>query len=105
MKNKLFSTYFSNIYLCAVWVNCKKIMRMKFSVASNNAYRILNKLPMRCSAMACLLKLQYSKMYNTYSIKCTVESSLNAILPNLVMSDLYCLSSARRQWTELLYSI
>ena len=24
IKNKLFAAYFSNIYMCALWVNCKK---------------------------------------------------------------------------------
>ena len=31
--NKLFSTYFSSIYMCALWVNCRKTMRKQFSVA------------------------------------------------------------------------
>ena len=24
IKNKLFTAYFSNIYMCALWVNCRK---------------------------------------------------------------------------------
>ena len=48
-KNKLFIAYFSNIYMGALWVNCRKANFQHFVIAYNNSYRILNRLPMRCS--------------------------------------------------------
>ena len=50
VKNKLFSTCFNNIYMCALWVKCSKSTFHMFIVYYNNCYRILQRLPMRCSA-------------------------------------------------------
>ena len=50
VKVKLFTAYFSNVYMCALWVNYRKTAFHQFKVAYNNSYRILNRLPMRCSA-------------------------------------------------------
>ena len=50
VKNKLFSTFFNNIYMCALWVKCTKSTFHMFIVSYNNCYRILHRLPMRCSA-------------------------------------------------------
>ena len=50
VKVKLFSAYFSNVYMCALWVNYRKTTFHQFLVAYNNSYQILNRLPMRCSA-------------------------------------------------------
>ena len=50
VKVKLFTAYFSNVYMCALWVNYRKTAFHQFKVAYNNSYRILNRLPMRRSA-------------------------------------------------------
>ena len=50
VKVKLFTAYFSNVYMWALWVNYRKTAFHQFKVAYNNSYRILNRLPMRCSA-------------------------------------------------------
>ena len=42
--------YFSNVYMCALWVNYRKTTFHQFIVAYNNSYRILNRLPMICCA-------------------------------------------------------
>ena len=44
VKNKLFTAYFSNVYMCALWVNYRKAVFQHFIVAYNNSYRILNSL-------------------------------------------------------------
>ena len=41
---------FSNVYMCALWVNYRKTTCHQCVVAYNNSYLILNRLPMRCSA-------------------------------------------------------
>ena len=50
MKNRLFSSYCSNFYLCALWAKYRKSSIRHLIVSYNNAYRILHNLPMRCSA-------------------------------------------------------
>ena len=47
VKNRLFSSYCSNLYLYPLWA--KSSIR-HFIVSYNNAYRIFHNLPMRCSA-------------------------------------------------------
>ena len=46
VKNKLFTTFFNNIYMCALWVKCTKSTFHMFVVSYNNCYRILHRLPM-----------------------------------------------------------
>ena len=50
VKVKLFTAYFSNVYMCVLWVNYRKTKFHQFMVAYNNSNRMLNRLPMRCSA-------------------------------------------------------
>ena len=50
VKNKLFTCYCSNVYLCSLWVKFRKSAMHHFIVSYNNAFRILHGLPMRCSA-------------------------------------------------------
>ena len=50
VKNRLFSRYCSNLYLCSLWAKYRKSSIRNFIVSYNNAYRILHNLPMRCSA-------------------------------------------------------
>ena len=50
VKVKLFTAYFSNVYMCALWVNYRSTTFHQFVVAYNNSYRIVNRLPMRCNA-------------------------------------------------------
>ena len=46
VKNRLFSSYCSNVYLCSLW----KSSMSRFIVSYNNAFRFLHNLHMRCSA-------------------------------------------------------
>ena len=50
VKNRLFSSYCSNLYLCSLWAKYRKSSIRHFIVSYNNAYRILHNLTMRCSA-------------------------------------------------------
>ena len=43
VKVKLFTAYFNNVYMCALWVNYRKTAFQQFKVAYNNSYRILNR--------------------------------------------------------------
>ena len=42
IKNTLVTAYFSTIYMCALWVNCRKPNFQKDVVAYDNSYRMLN---------------------------------------------------------------
>ena len=46
MKN----SYCCNLYLCSLWAKYRKASIRHFVVSYNNAYSILHRLPMSCSA-------------------------------------------------------
>ena len=50
VKNRLSSSYCSNLCLCSLWANYRKSSMSRFIVSYNNAFRILYNLDMRCSA-------------------------------------------------------
>ena len=102
VKVKLFTAYFNNVYMCALWVNYRKTAFQQFKVAYNNSYRILNRLPMRCSASnmfangnvnscACVLRK------SIYSLMTRIHASLNPIVNSIVRGDVYCTSALRIQ--------
>ena len=108
VKVKLFTAYFNNVYMCALWVNYRKTAFQQFKVAYNNSYRILNRLPMRCSASnmfangnvnscACVLRK------SIYSLMTRIHASLNPIVNSIVRGDVYCTSALRIQWVSQLY--
>ena len=94
VKNRLFSSYCSNLYLCSVWANYRKSSISRFIVSYNNSFRILHNLHMRCSASSmfanavvdncstCIRKSIFSLMMrlNT-SINVIVQSTLKSIIP------------------------
>ena len=82
----------------------------QFKVAYNNSYRILNRLPMRCSASnkfangnvnscACVLRK------SIYSLMTRIHASLNPIVNSIVRGDVYCTSALRIQWVSQLYNM
>ena len=110
VKVKLFTAYFNNVYMCALWVNYRKTAFQQFKVAYNNSYRILNRLPMRCSASnmfangnvnscACVLRK------SIYSLMTRIHASLNPIVNSIVRGDVYCTSALRIQWVSQLYNM
>ena len=46
VKNMLFSSYCSNLYLCSLWANYRKSSMSRFIDSYNNAFRILHNLHM-----------------------------------------------------------
>ena len=106
VKVKLFTAYFSNVYMCALWVNYRKTTFHQFIVAYNNSYRILNRLPMRCSASgmfasdnvnSCTCVIRKS----IYSLTTRIFKSTNPIVKSIVWGDVYCTSALRNQWISL----
>ena len=96
VKVKLFTAYFSNVYTCALWVNSRKTTFHQFIVAYNNIYRILNRLPMRCSAggmlatdivNSCTCVIRKSN----YSIMTRLDTSLNTIVKSIVGGGAMCI--------------
>ena len=77
VRVKLFTAYFNNVYMCALWVNYRKTAFQQFKVAYNNSYRILNRLPMRCSA---------SNMFangNVNSCACVLRKSIYSLMTRI----------------------
>ena len=102
VKVKLFTAYFSNVYMCALWVNYRKTTFHQFIVAYNNSYRILNRLPMRCSASvmfasdnvnSCTCVIRKS----IYSLTTRIFKSTNPIVKSIVWGDVYCMSALRNR--------
>ena len=110
VKVKLFTAYFNNVYMCALWANYRQTAFQQFKVSYNNSYRILNRLPMRCSASnmfangnvnscACVLRK------SIYSLMTRIHASLNPIVNSIVRGDVYCTSALRIQWVSQLYNM
>ena len=93
--------------LAGLWVNYRKTAFQQFKVAYNNSYRILNRLPMRCSASnmfalffcACVLRK------SIYSLMTRIHASLNPIVNSIARGDVYCTSALRIQWVSQLYNM
>ena len=81
---------------------------MSYGNTLYNSSNEQNKLHMRCIASGMFVPSNVNSSCSIqkgiYSLQCRVETSLNPILQNLVISDLHCLSSTHRQWMKLLYS-
>ena len=109
VKNKLFSTFFNNIYMCALWVKCTKSTFHMFIVSYNNCYRILHRLPMRCSASGMFAAANVnsgSAVFRkcVYSLMTRINRSSNDIICNVANGDVYLLSTLRRRWLIQLYN-
>ena len=50
VKNRIFSNYCRNSYLCSLWANYRKSFMSRFIDSYNNAFRILHNLHMKCCA-------------------------------------------------------
>ena len=96
--------------MCALWVNYRKTTFHQFTVAYNNSYRILNRLPMRCSASgmfasdnvtSCTCVIRKS----IYSLTTKIFKSTNPIVKSIVWGDVYCTSALRNRWMSQLYSV
>ena len=110
VKVKLFTAYLSNVYMCALWVNYRKTMFHQFIVAYNNSYRILNRLPMRCSASGMFATDNVNSCTcvipkSIFSLMTRIALSLNPIVKSIVGGDVYCTSALRNLWTSLLYNM
>ena len=107
---QLFTAYFSNVYMCALWVNYRKTAFHQFKVAYNNSHRILNRLPMRCSASSMFASDNVNSSTcvirrSIYSLMTRIDTSLNPIVKSIVEGDVYCTSALRNIWTSLLYNM
>ena len=109
VKNKLFTCYCNNVYLCSLWVKFRKSAMHHFIVSYNNAFRILHGLPMRCSASGMFASsgvssCQTSFRRSVYSLQCRLHASLNLILHNIINCDVHLTSSLHKAWLRTLHS-
>ena len=109
VKNKLFTCYCSNVYLCSLWVKFRKSAMHHFIVSYNNAFRILHGLPMRCSASGMFASsgvssCQTSFRRSVYSLQCRLHASLNLILHNIINCYVHLTSSLHKAWLRTLHS-
>ena len=110
VKNKLFSAYCNNIYMCSLWVSYRKRCMRQFIVSYNNSFRIVRSLPMRCSASAmfassnvdsCQARIRRS----IYSLRCRLDVSSNMITHSVIHSDVHVASKLNNMWIATLYDL
>ena len=92
-------------YMCALWVKCTKSTFHMFIVglSYNNCYRILHRLPMRCSASGMFAAANVNSGSAVFrkcihSLMTRINRSPNDIICNVANGDLYLLSILRRCW-------
>ena len=105
VKVKLFTAYFSNVYMCALWVNYRKTMFHQFIVANNNSYRKLNRLPVRCSSTDNVNSCTCVIRTSIYSLTTRIFTSTKPFVKSVVRGDVYCTSALRNLWISLLYTM
>ena len=108
VKNRLFSSYCSNVYLCVLWAKYRKCVIDSLYVAFNNAYITLHNLNRRCSASGMFVNngvKSFPEMYrkSVYSLLTRLQCSTNAILSTLLQSDVYRFSSLTFLWHKHVY--
>ena len=111
MKNRLFSSYCSNLYLCALRAKYRNSSIRHFIVSYNNAYRILHNLPMRCSASFMFGNAVVDNKFCTTRVRKRIvsllgrlTSSTNVIVQSALYSDVYTTSALQHRWIKALYT-
>ena len=110
IRLQLFTAYFSNVYVCALWVNYRKAVSQHFIVAYNNSYIILNSLTMRCIAshMFATANVNSCKCVTRnaiYSLITRIDKSLNPAIQAIAIGDTYCTSKLKIHWIASLNNI
>ena len=109
VKNRLFSSYCSNLYLCSLWAKYRKSSIRHFIVSYNNAYRILHNLPMRCSASFMFANAVVDNCTTRvrkciFSLLGRLTTSTNVIVQSALNSDVYTTSTLQQRWIKALYT-
>ena len=107
VKNKLSTAYFSNVYMCALWVNYRKAVFQHFITAYNNSYRIGC---LRCTAshMFAAVNVNSSKCVTRnaiYSLMTRIDNSLNPVIQVIAICYTYSTSNLRIHWIASLYNL
>ena len=109
VKNRLFSSYCSNLYLCSLWANYRKSSISRFIVSYNNAFRILHNLHMRCSASSMFANAVVDSCStcirkSIFSLMMRLNTSINVIVQSTLKSDVYTTSELYQRWVKALYT-
>ena len=107
VKNKLFSAYCNNIYMCSLWVSYRKRCMRQFIVSYNNSFRILRSLLMRCSASAMFASSYVDSCQARIirSMHCRVDVSFNLITHSIINTDVHVASKLNSVWIATLYNL
>ena len=109
MKNRLFSSYCSNLYLCSLWAKYRKSSIRHFIVSYNNAYGILHNLPMRCSASFIFANAVVNNCTTRvgkfiFSLLGRLTKWTNVIVQCALNSDVYTTSALQKIWIKALHT-
>ena len=108
VKKMLFAAYCKNIYCCHLWVNFRSKAMNKLKVMYNNVWRRLLGVPTFCSASAMFVTSHVMSLgevirRNSYSFKCRLEKSSNALIAAICSSDRVIDSIFYKVWRKQLY--
>ena len=110
VKDKLFSSYCSNVYLCSLWANYRKAAMQHFIASYNNAFKIMHSLSMMCSASLMLLVLAITVGNTRFrkcvsSLTCRIFPSTNNIVQSIEYNDMYDTSVLRIKWIRAICTL
>ena len=106
----MFSIWNAIYLIIYIMLNYRKTTFHQCIVAYNNSYRIVNRLPVRCSVSgmfatdnvtSCTCVIRTS----IYSLTTRIFSSTNTIVKSIPRGDVYCTSALRNLWISLLYTM
>ena len=94
----------------ALWARFRQSAMHTFVVAFNNAFRIIHRLPMRCSASymfadAGLGNCTARRRKSIYNLVCRIDSSSNEIVHDIALCDIHLTSALSNNWRNALHLI
>ena len=109
VKNKLFTCYCSDVYLCSLCVKFGKSCMHHFIVSYNIPFRMLHGLPMRCSASGMFASCGVNSCQtcirrSVCSLQCRLHASLKSIVNNIINCDVHLTSSLHKSWQCTMHS-
>ena len=110
VKNRLFTSFCSNVCLCWLWARFRQSVMHTFVVAFNNAFRIIHRLPMRCSASYMFAEAGVDNCTTRrrkciYNLMCRIDSSSNGIVHDIAMCDIHLTSALSNNWRNAVHLI
>ena len=108
VKIKLFRTYCSSIYCCALISNYYKTVLKKLHIAFNKMFKCLMNVPRRASASALFVSLNVDnfpvlRRKLVYSFVKRVQCTSNNLVSAILEMDHFSSCNLKQEWDSVLY--